>query len=64
MGMHLDLDDAGHNAPPRAAQPNRPAPSGGSSGFDDMDDDIPFASASPARDVILKGLEWRVSRET
>jgi single-stranded DNA-binding protein len=29
---------------------------GGASGFDDMDDDIPFATASLARDVIWKKL--------
>ena len=33
----------------------RPA-GGGSSGFDDMDDDIPFGTASLARDVIWKKL--------
>lgn len=40
-------------------QPNRSAPpqrGGGSSGFDDMDDDIPFATASVARDVIWRKL--------
>lgn len=42
----------GGNQPAR--QPAKPA--GGASGFDDMDDDIPFATASLAHDVTWKKL--------
>lgn len=53
-----DMDDSGYSQPaPRPAQGGQARPAqGGSSGFDDMDDDIPFATASLARDVTWKKL--------
>lgn len=42
LGGRQGGDDAGHSASPRAAQPNRPAQSGGGNGFDDLESDIPF----------------------
>ncbi|MEN6540849.1 MAG: single-stranded DNA-binding protein [Mizugakiibacter sp.] len=49
----------GGEYPSQRYQHNQSQPSprgGGSNGFDDMDDDVPFASASLARDVIWKKL--------
>jgi single-strand DNA-binding protein len=58
----------GQEAPPARNQGNagggstarRPAPTGGS--FDDMDDDIPFASCAIEHDVIARRLERRIRR--
>lgn len=45
-------------APAQHRQAQRPAASGGgASGFDDMDDDIPFATASISHDVIWRKLD-------
>lgn len=45
-------------APAQPRQAQRPAASGGgASGFDDMDDDIPFATASISHDVIWRKLD-------
>ena len=46
----------GSGAPAPQRQPAARPAGGGSNGFDDMDDDIPFATASLARDVIWKRL--------
>lgn len=40
----------------RPAQQSRAPQQSGGNGFDDMDDDIPFCTASPAHDPILKKL--------
>lgn len=48
------------NAGGGGAPARRPAPSGGS--FDDMEDDIPFASCAIEHDVIGRRLERRIRR--
>ncbi len=68
LGKREGGSSGGQEAPPARNQSNggggsparRPAPSGGS--FDDMDDDIPFASCAIEHDVIGRRLERRVRR--
>jgi single-strand DNA-binding protein len=51
----------GGGSPAQQRQPAARPAGGGGNGFDDMDDDIPFATASLARDVIWKKLRGHES---
>jgi single-strand DNA-binding protein len=56
LGGRADADDTRQPAPPAKTQSAAP-----SVGFDDFDDDLPFASCSMADDVIVRKLE-RIGR--
>ena len=58
VGKVIEIEFAGsksHDAPAKPSAPSRPAapakPAGGGTGFDDMDDDIPFISNSCEHDM-------------
>lgn len=67
VSMLADIDDVELGSKKEGATPvqhqasraavNAQAPAGGGSGFDDMDDDIPFATASISHDVIWRKLD-------